>query len=111
MIFMSTNFIDIGQLLPFLQLLDDNLNHKLIIKLQISMDAKDIKLQQYGHVVPWEKYYNNLINLFDNLEQNNNLKWIKIIINPHSVLPDNVIYENFSDNDSIFNFMNDFNIF
>ena len=52
MIFMSTNFIDIGQLLPFLQLLDDNLNHKLIIKLQISMDAKDIKLQQYGHVVP-----------------------------------------------------------
>lgn len=84
LVFFSTNFSKIDNLVDLICLLDEIKQNKLVFKLQLSIDAPPGELQSFGHKVNWDIYKKNIDNFFKELSSRDKLKNIKIELLFHS---------------------------
>ena len=84
MVFFSTNFSKIDNLIDLICLLDEIKQNKLLFMLQLSIDAPPGELQSFGHKVDWKIYKKNIDDFFKELSTRNKLKNTKIDFLFHS---------------------------
>jgi organic radical activating enzyme len=109
-----TNFTRINHLSDFIIAVENekkknNFNGTLNLHIQISLDAPDGELQQFGHPVKWEIYRKNIEILCQELSQYPQLEKVMVDIEWHSTMTIENIIKYLNTFDNIKHYCDEFN--
>lgn len=111
-----TNFTRINGLLEFIQKIEEvklkqEFSSRVNLHIQISSDAPDGELQQFGHSISWEVYKRNIEELCQQLSKIPPLKKVLLALEIHATLSEETILQYLDTYEAIENYCDAYNDF